>query len=139
MIMNKGKKPKENRRRRVRKKININSERLRLNVFRSNKYIYAQIIDDKKGTTLTAVSEKEMFKESKKKKKKIQTKSKRKAADKDLNKLTKSEKAALVGEIIAEKAKKIGKTKVSFDRGSYKYHGRIKILAESARKHGLIF
>lgn len=95
---------------RVRAKIRGTSDRPRLCVFRSNKYIYAQLIDDEKGTVLAAVSGKKAVKNSSK-----------------------------VGKSIAEKAKdkKIGKA--VFDRGGYKYHGRVKALAEGVRKGGLKF
>jgi len=92
-----------------------------LAVFRSNKYIYAQIIDDKESHTLVSCGEKELNK-------------------KDLKeKITKVKKAGLVGELLAEKAKKAGVKKIKFDRRSYKYHGRVKALAEGARKGGLEF
>lgn len=129
---------KENRQKRVRKKIIQNTDRPRLNVFRSNKHIYAQIIDDNKGITLAAAQENEIFKSSQKKVKGSQKLDKEKSDKKNI-KLSKLEKASLVGQKIAEKAKKIKKTRVTFDRGSYRYHGRIKALAESARKNGLIF
>jgi len=91
----------------------------RLSVFRSNKYIYAQIIDDVKGTTLVSASDK------------MPSLSK--------NKVGKITKAGLVGEEIAKRsiAKKI--LKVVFDKSGYKYHGRVKALAEGARKGGLKF
>jgi len=96
-------------------------KRFRLAVFRSNKFIYAQIIDDKESHTLVSCSEKELNK-------------------KDLKeKITKVEKASLVGELLAEKAKKAGVKKIKFDRRSYRYHGRVKALAEGARKGGLEF
>ncbi len=94
-------------------------KRLRLAVFRSNKYISAQIIDDEKGVTLAGVSEKDLVKNK--------------------EKATKSAKAALVGEILAAKALKKGIKKVRFDRRCYRYQGRIKALAEAARKGGLDF
>ncbi len=96
-------------------------ERPRLSIFRSNKFIYAQIIDDKAGKTLASFSEKQLSKEQ-------LTKAK-----------TKKEKAGLVGEEIAKLAKKVKVVKVVFDRGGYRYHGRIKELAEGARKGGLNF
>lgn len=89
--------------------------RPRLAVFRSNKAIYAQIIDDEKGQTLVAASEK------------------------DLKSGTKTEKAQMVGETLAKKAVKLGIKKVKFDRRGYQYHGRVKALAEGARKGGLLF
>ena len=94
-------------------------KRLRLAVYRSNKYISAQIVDDEKRVTWVGASEKDL------------TKNKEKA--------TKSVRAALVGEILAAKALKKGLKKIRFDRRDYRYHGRIKALAEAARKGGLDF
>ena len=104
---------------RVRKKVRGNAARPRLAVFRSNKHIYAQVIDDAKGHTLAAASslEKEL---------KAQLKT---GADKAA--------AAAVGKLLAERAKKAGVDKVVFDRGGYRYHGRIKALADGAREGGL--
>lgn len=106
-------------RNRVRKVVVGTAQKPRLAVFRSNSEIYAQIIDDTKGTTLVAAS----------------------SRDKELAKSTgtKTEKAALVGKAIAEKALKAGVEQVSFDRGGYLYHGRVKSLAEGAREGGLKF
>ncbi len=106
-------------RRRIRKVSNGTAERPRLSVFRSNKEIYAQLIDDNSGTTLVAAS----------------------SRDKDLakSKGNKSEIATLVGKSIAEKSKKAGFDKVAFDRGGNLYHGRVKALAEGAREAGLTF
>ncbi len=92
------------------------SDRPRLSVFRSNNHLYAQLIDDKQGKTLVSASTLELAKE----------------------KANKTSKAALLGEILASKAKKAGITKAAFDRGSYEYHGRVKALAESLRKSGII-
>ena len=102
-------------------KISGTAERPRLNVFRSSKHIYAQVIDDVLGHTLAAAStlEKEI-------------------ADVVGDK-TKKEQAATVGEAIAEKAKEAGITEVLFDRGGYRYHGRVRSLADAARKNGLKF
>lgn len=111
---------KERRLKRVRTKIRGTKKRPRLTVFRSNKYVYAQIINDEKGITLISASEKEVVASSSKQQ-------------------TKAKKANAVGEILAKKALKKGIKKVAFDRGPYKYHGRIKTLAEAARKKGLIF
>ena len=99
----------------------IKDKRFRLAVFRSNKYIYAQIIDDDKGLTLVSAKEKDLDKKSLK------------------GKMTKREKAALVGELLAQRAQKTGIKKIRFDRRFYKYRGRIKALAEAARKGGLDF
>ena len=88
----------------------------RLSVFRSNSQIYAQVIDDSKGVTLASASS---------------------LSIKD--KMTKTEKAAVVGKLIAEAAKKAGVESVVFDRNGYLYHGRVKHLADSAREAGLNF
>ena len=103
---------------RIRAKIKSLENRPRLSVFRSNQYIYAQLIDDPKGKTILGVSEKSLDKNTKQKK---------------------IEKAKELGVLIAKKA--IGKKikKVVFDRGSYSYHGRVKALAEGAREGGLEF
>ena len=106
---------------RVRKTISGTAERPRLNVFRSSKHIYAQIVDDVKGQTLASASSL-----SKELKGTIKTGADRKAA-------------RAVGKLIAEKAKASKVTKVVFDRGGYIYHGRIKELAEGAREGGLKF
>ena len=107
------------RHKRIRKSINGNEERPRLNVFRSNANITAQIIDDEKGVTLVSAS----------------------TLEKDLN-ITNGgnvEAAKLIGAEIAKRAKKAKITKVVFDRGGYLYHGRVKALAEAARENGLEF
>lgn len=109
------------RRRRVRKKISGTAERPRLNVFRSLKNIYAQIIDDDKGVTLVAAST--LSPELK-------------------GKLPSSRDVAAaeaVGRLLAEKAVKAGIRRVVFDRAGYVYHGRVKALAEAARAGGLEF
>ncbi|WP_035335936.1 50S ribosomal protein L18 [Dokdonia sp. PRO95] len=104
---------------RIRKTISGSAERPRLCVFRSNKEIYAQLVDDLTGKTIMAAS----------------------SRDKDIAaaKSTKTETAKLVGKAIAEKATKSGVEAVVFDRGGYLYHGRIKQLAEGAREGGLKF
>jgi len=103
---------------RIRHKVNGTSEMPRLSVFRSNKEIYAQVIDDVKGVTLTAASSKEKgFEKSG----------------------TKSEVAAKVGKTIAERAIAAGINNVVFDRNGYLYHGRVKSLADGAREGGLKF
>ena len=107
------------RHKRIRKSINGNEERPRLNVFRSNANITAQIIDDEKGVTLVSAS----------------------TLEKDL-KITNGgniEAAKKIGAEIANRAKKAKITKVVFDRGGYLYHGRVKALAEAARENGLEF
>ncbi len=107
-------------RRRIRKKLEGTADRPRLAVFRSNTQIYVQLIDDKAGKTLVAASSKE---------KTVATN----------DKLKKTEQAALVGKLVAEKCKETGISNVVFDRGGYKYHGRVKSLAEAAREGGLKF
>ena len=104
---------------RVRAKVSGTSETPRLNVFRSNSNIFAQIIDDEKGITLVSAS----------------------SIDKELKLENGSniEAAKKVGELVAKRAKKAKITKVSFDRGGYLYHGRVKALAEAARENGLEF
>lgn len=106
-------------RRRIRKVSFGTSTKPRLSVFRSNKEIYVQLIDDTKGVSLAAAS----------------------SRDKELSssKGTKSEIATQVGKAIAEKAQKIGIETVAFDRGGNLYHGRVKSLAEGAREAGLKF
>ena len=104
---------------RIRKTVSGTSQRPRLAVFRSNKEIYAQIIDDVNGVTITAASTRD---------KEI-----------DASKSNKIEAANLVGKAIAEKALKAGVESITFDRGGYLYHGRIKSLAEGAREGGLKF
>ncbi|PWL38043.1 50S ribosomal protein L18 [Flagellimonas aquimarina] len=105
-------------RRRIRKVSAGTETRPRLSVFRSNKEIYAQLIDDENGVTLAAAS----------------------SRDKDVDaKGTKIEIASQVGKAIAEKAAKLGFETVAFDRGGNLYHGRVKSLAEGAREAGLKF
>jgi large subunit ribosomal protein L18 len=104
---------------RIRKEISGTAETPRLSVFRSNKQIYAQLIDDQSGKTLLAASSKvkDIF-------------------EADVSKIEKSKK---VGQLIAERAKEVGITAIVFDRNGYKYHGRVKSLAEGAREGGLKF
>ena len=104
---------------RIRKVVSGTEARPRLAVYRSNKEIYAQIVDDENGNTLASAS----------------------SRDKDISaaKGTKTEKAALVGKAIAEKATKAGIETIAFDRGGYRYHGRVKSLADGAREGGLKF
>ncbi|HCC85440.1 MAG TPA: 50S ribosomal protein L18 [Porphyromonadaceae bacterium] len=101
---------------RVRGKISGTAECPRLTVFRSNKQIYAQVIDDLTGRTLAAASSLKIE-----------------------EKLPKKEQAARVGEMVAKNALEAGVEKVAFDRNGYLYHGRIKELADAARKGGLKF
>jgi len=119
------------RKARVRAKISGTSERPRLCVFKSNKYIYAQLIDDEKGRTLAAASDQEIKKSKIKKTKKPK-----------LQKIERAGKVVIafeVGKLIAEKAIKNKFEKVVFDKGSYRYQGRVKALAEGAREGGLKF
>ena len=99
---------------RVRKKMSGTQERPRLSVYRSNKSIYCQIIDDLSGHTLAAASSKDVTG-------------------------TKIEQAMQVGKLIAERAQAVGVTTVVFDRSGYLYHGRVKSLADGAREGGLQF
>ncbi len=101
---------------RVRKQIRGTPERPRLAVFRSNRYIYAQLIDDESGRTLAAASSVE-----------------ERLRDRSLN----VETAAAVGRLVAERAEAAGISAVVFDRGGYAFHGRVKSLADAARESGL--
>lgn len=116
--MNKNKKTLK-RQIRVRSKVKGTEERPRLSVFRSNKYFYAQLINDDKGKTLLSASEKQL--------------------EKSKEKVSKGNRAKALGILMAKKAiaKKI--TKVVFDRGSYLFHGRVKEFAEGSREGGLKF
>ncbi len=109
----------ERRKIRVRAKIHGTAEMPRLSVNRSLRYISAQLIDDNAGHTLVAVCEKELD-EKKREGKPIEV-------------------AAALGKLLADKAKKVGVAKVVFDRGSYKYHGRVRAFADAAREAGLEF
>ncbi|MGC8651233.1 MAG: 50S ribosomal protein L18 [Minisyncoccia bacterium] len=109
---------KERRQRRVRAKIFGTLERPRLSVFRSSLHIYAQLINDQEGKTLISASDLEVKKDKK---------------------TTKQNIAKEVGQLIAHKAKEKNISQAVFDRGSYKYHGRVKELAEGAREGGLQF
>ena len=105
------------RRRRVRAKIRGTAERPRLSVFRSNKGVFAQLIDDTSGRTVAAVN----------------------WIEPDLRKLGAMEQAKRAGELLAERAKENGVESCVFDRGGYRYHGRVRALAEGAREGGLQF
>ncbi len=105
------------RQRKIRAKISGDSSCPRLNVFRSNNGMYAQLIDDRAGKTLFSVHSREV-------------------KGKDLSKTQVSEE---MGKLLAEKAKKAKIEKAVFDRGGYKYHGRVKALADGAREAGLVF
>jgi len=110
----------QKRHRRLRKRVDGNSERPRLNVYRSLTHIYAQVIDDNKGHTLAAASSLDAALRG----------------DKNGGNV---EGAKVVGTLIAERAKAAGVEKVVFDRGGYLYHGRVKALADAAREGGLDF
>ncbi|MCX2455186.1 50S ribosomal protein L18 [Lacticaseibacillus nasuensis] len=110
-------KTRQRRHARVRGKISGTSERPRLNIFRSNKNIYAQVIDDVAGVTLASAS----------------------TLDKEVTGSTKTEQAASVGALVAQRAVAAGQKVVVFDRGGYLYHGRVQALAEAARENGLEF
>jgi large subunit ribosomal protein L18 len=116
------------RKKRVRKKIFGYPERPRVSVFRSHKHIYAQVINDVEGHTLVALSS--LSPEVRTKVEELKGKGEIKG---------KVDVARLVGRMLAEKAKEKGITKVVFDRGGYKYHGRVKALAEGLREGGLEF
>jgi large subunit ribosomal protein L18 len=105
------------RRRRVRAKIRGTQERPRLSVFRSNRGVFAQLVDDTSGSTVAAVN----------------------WTESDLRKLEGMEQAKRVGELIAQRAKEAGVETCVFDRGGYRYHGRVRALAEGAREGGLKF
>jgi large subunit ribosomal protein L18 len=105
------------RRRRVRARIRGNAERPRLSVYRSNRGVFAQLIDDDAGRTLASVSWTEA----------------------DLRKLGTMEQAKRVGQLLAERAKAAGVETCVFDRSGYRYHGRVAAIAEGAREGGLKF
>jgi large subunit ribosomal protein L18 len=105
------------RRRRVRAKVRGTAERPRISVFRSNRGIFAQLIDDDAGRTLAAVN----------------------WIEADLRGLKPMEQAGRAGALLAERAKAAGVETAVFDRGGYRYHGRVKALAEGAREGGLTF
>jgi large subunit ribosomal protein L18 len=105
------------RRKRVRSKISGTAERPRLSVFRSNRGVFAQLIDDRSGATVAAVN----------------------WIEPDLRKLSPMDQAKRVGELLAERAKAAGVTTCVFDRGGYRYHGRVQALADGAREGGLAF
>lgn len=119
MLMNKNE-TRQKRHRRVRKRVDGTPERPRLNVYRSTNHIYAQVIDDAMGHTLASASTLD-------------------ASLRDVKNGGNVEGAKTVGQLVAERAKAAGVTKVVFDRGGYLYHGRIKALADAAREGGLEF
>jgi len=105
------------RRRRVRAKVRGNGDRPRLSVFRSNRGIFAQLIDDERGATIAAVS----------------------WTEPELRELAPLEQAKRVGELLAARASEAGVKTCVFDRGGYRYHGRVAALADGAREGGLAF
>jgi large subunit ribosomal protein L18 len=105
------------RRRRVRAKVHGSAERPRISVFRSNRGVFAQLIDDDSGRTLASVT----------------------WTESDLRSLKPMEQAKKAGAVLAERAKAAGVESAVFDRGGYQYHGRVKALAEGAREGGLQF
>ncbi len=114
--------PRARRQRRVRAKVSGVAERPRLNVFRSNQHIYAQVVDDSSHHTLAAASTLDP------------------AVQEALEaKQAKQAQAAAVGRVVAERAREKGIETVVFDRGGYRYHGRVRALAEAAREAGLKF
>ncbi len=104
------------RHRRLRRRLSGTGERPRLNVFRSARFTYAQVIDDASGRTIAAASSRELPK----------------------GESRKSDAAKQVGKMVAERAKAKGVSAVVFDRGGYQYHGRVKALADGAREEGLV-
>ncbi len=104
--------------RRIRKKVSGTEERPRLSVFKSNKQIHAQLIDDRKGHTLAAASS---------------------LGNKDAQGVPKVEQARVIGRELAKNAQNVKIDKAAFDRNGYRYHGRVKALAEAAREEGLKF
>jgi large subunit ribosomal protein L18 len=111
----------QKRHQRIRSRLHGTPERPRLCVFRSLKHIYAQVVDDSRGHTLAAASTLDPGLRG------------------DLASLPKSEEAARVGALVAERARAAGVTTVVFDRGGYLYHGRVQRLADAAREGGLVF
>ena len=105
----------DRRRRRVRKKVSGSPERPRLAVFRSNRHIYAQLVDDASGRTLVAASD-------------VET---------EVGDGRKAERAKAVGQLLARRAKEAGLERAVFDRGGRRYHGRVAALADGAREEGL--
>ncbi len=113
--------PRKRRHLRVRAKLSGTAARPRLNVFRSSAHMYAQLIDDTTGHTLVSASSIEP------------------AVRQEMAGKSKTERASAVGELIGNRAKAAGVEQVVFDRGGFKYHGRVKALAEGAREAGLKF
>jgi large subunit ribosomal protein L18 len=105
------------RRRRVRAKVHGSAERPRISVFRSNRGVFAQLIDDESGRTIAAAG----------------------WTEPELRSLKPMDQSRRIGELLAERAKAAGAERAVFDRGGYQYHGRVKALAEGAREGGLAF
>ena len=118
---NRSEQQRDRRHQRIRTRVHGTADRPRLNVFRSLRHIVAQVIDDTSGKTLASAST-------------LDAELKAQAEGKN-----KTEQAKLVGKTLAERAQKAGVKKVVFDRGGYKYHGRVKALAEASREGGLDF
>ncbi|TVR75730.1 MAG: 50S ribosomal protein L18 [Sphaerobacteraceae bacterium] len=118
--------PRKRRHLRVRARISGTAERPRLNVFRSNQHIYAQVIDDKAGHTIAAAST-------------LEPAIREAFSTTEENGHRRVHEAEVVGRIVAERAREKGISTVVFDRGGYKYHGRVKAVAEAAREAGLEF
>lgn len=116
--------PRKRRHLRVRARLSGTAERPRLNVFRSNQHTYAQVIDDTVGHTIAAASTLEP--------------SIRQESSPSENGYRRVEEASVVGRLVAERAKEKGVTNVVFDRGGYKFHGRVKAVADAAREAGLV-
>jgi large subunit ribosomal protein L18 len=116
-----GREARERRHERIRRNIHGTADRPRLSVFRSLQHIYAQVIDDDQGCTVAAASSLDP------------------ELREHLNDLNKSQQAAQVGQLVAQRALAKGLSKVVFDRGGYPYHGRVKALADGAREAGLEF
>jgi large subunit ribosomal protein L18 len=122
MITNKSRaRARQKRHLRIRRRVSGTADRPRLSVFRSLKHMYAQVIDDVRGHTLAAASSLDP------------------ALREALTGTRKSDEAARVGKLVAERAKEAGITQVVFDRGGYLYHGRVQKLADAAREGGLVF
>ncbi len=118
---NRSDRAREKRHQRVRVRVRGTAERPRLNVFRSLRHMYAQLIDDVAGNTMASASTMDA------------------EVKEQLAKLSRADQAKLVGQVLAKRALEKGVKQVVFDRGGYKYHGRVKALAESARAAGLQF
>ncbi len=121
MAMNTSSEARERRHERIRRRLRGTAERPRLNVFRSLQHIYAQVIDDDQGHTLAAASTLDPELRDR------------------LDELNKSQQAASVGKLVAQRALAAGLKLVVFDRGGFPYHGRVKALADGAREGGLEF